>query len=110
MIAGIGLMGCIPSILAQSAAGLCSESVNQLIVPFNLNSKAMINNLTLNLPGSRFAYIDVHNMFQDLLTNSESYGTIFNFRVCTKNQLILLQKNSHHLLQIKVCDPQLTFN
>ncbi|KAL3513459.1 hypothetical protein ACH5RR_026176 [Cinchona calisaya] len=74
VIAGIGLMGCIPSILAQSAAGLCSEQVNQLIAPFNANSKAMINNLTANLPGARFAYIDIHNMFQDLLTNHESYG------------------------------------
>ncbi|XP_027091195.1 GDSL esterase/lipase At1g71691-like [Coffea eugenioides] len=74
VIAGLGLMGCIPSILAQSGAGLCSEPVNQLVVPFSTNSKAMINKLSTNLPGSRFAYIDIRNMFQDLLTNHDSYG------------------------------------
>lgn len=75
VIAGLGLMGCIPSILAQSNNGACSNDVNNLIVPFNTNTKAMINNLSANLPGSRFSYIDVHNMFQDLLVNARSYGT-----------------------------------
>ncbi|KAL8485851.1 hypothetical protein ACS0TY_027953 [Phlomoides rotata] len=75
IIAGLGLMGCIPSILAQSNNGVCSDDVNNLIVPFNTNTKAMINNLSANLPGSRFSYIDVHNMFQDLLANARSYGT-----------------------------------
>lgn len=67
-------MGCIPSILAQSEAGMCSESVNQLVLPFTTNTKAMINNLSANLPGSKFSYIDIRTMFQDLLTNHESYG------------------------------------
>ncbi|XP_057793695.1 GDSL esterase/lipase At1g71691 [Salvia miltiorrhiza] len=74
VIAGLGLMGCIPSILAQSRSGACSEEVNQLIVPFNTNTKAMINKLITNLPGVHFSYIDVHNMFQDLLANARSYG------------------------------------
>ncbi|KAL3638662.1 hypothetical protein CASFOL_016569 [Castilleja foliolosa] len=74
VIAGLGLMGCIPSILAQSNNGICSEQVNQLVQPFNANTKIMINNLTTNLPGAKFSYIDIRNMFQDLLANSESYG------------------------------------
>lgn len=74
VIAGLGLMGCIPSILAQSNNGGCSDDVNKLILPFNANSKAMINNLSSNLPGSRFSYIDIHSMFQDLLLNARSYG------------------------------------
>lgn len=74
VIAGLGLMGCIPSILAQSSNGVCSEEVNQLVAPFNLNTKVMINNLIRNLPGVRFSYIDIHNMFQDLLANARSYG------------------------------------
>ncbi|KAG8389646.1 hypothetical protein BUALT_Bualt01G0000600 [Buddleja alternifolia] len=74
VIAGLGLMGCIPSILAQNSNGICSEEVNQLILPFNTNTKAMINNLGANLPGARFSYIDIHNMFQDLLANAGSYG------------------------------------
>lgn len=75
VIGGLGLMGCIPSILAQSNNGVCSEEVNQLILPFNTNTKAMINNLSVNLPGARFSYIDIHNMFLDLLANARSYGT-----------------------------------
>ncbi|XP_051123571.1 GDSL esterase/lipase At1g71691 [Andrographis paniculata] len=74
VVAGLGLMGCIPSILAQSNVGGCSDAVNQLVLPFNTNTKAMINNLSLNLPGARFSYIDVNAMFQDLLANARSYG------------------------------------
>ncbi|XP_057994613.1 GDSL esterase/lipase At1g71691 isoform X2 [Hevea brasiliensis] len=51
VLAGLGLMGCIPSILAQSPAGQCSEAVNQLILPFNENVKTMMNNFNTNLPG-----------------------------------------------------------
>lgn len=74
VISGIGLMGCIPSILAQSSSSVCSDEVNKLVVPFNTNTKAMINNLSASLPGSRFSYIDISKMFQDLLANAGSYG------------------------------------
>ncbi|CAA0809851.1 GDSL esterase/lipase [Striga hermonthica] len=74
VIAGIGLMGCIPSILAQSNNGICSEQVNELVLPFNTNTKAIIANLSTNLPGASFSYIDIRKMFQDLLANARSYG------------------------------------
>ncbi|KAL5778760.1 hypothetical protein ACOSQ2_009497 [Xanthoceras sorbifolium] len=74
VLAGLGRMGCIPSILAQSAVGRCSEEVNQLVMPFNANVKTMINNLNTNLPGARFIFIDIAHMFEDLLTNYRSYG------------------------------------
>ncbi|XP_071712765.1 GDSL esterase/lipase At1g71691 [Rutidosis leptorrhynchoides] len=80
VLAGLGLMGCIPSILAQGSGARCSEDVNQLIVPFNANMRTMINNLSNNLPGSKFIFVDIHNMFQDLLANSRSYG----FRVVNR--------------------------
>ncbi|KAI3673070.1 hypothetical protein L6452_39180 [Arctium lappa] len=80
VLAGIGLMGCIPSILAQGTTGRCSDEVNQLVLPFNANMKTMINNLSANLPGSKFVFIDVHNMFQDILANARSYG----FRVVNR--------------------------
>ncbi|XP_024023764.1 GDSL esterase/lipase At1g71691 [Morus notabilis] len=73
-IAGLGLMGCIPSILAQSSTGSCSQEVNQLVMPFNANVKTMLNNLNANLPGSKFIFVDIARMFQDILTNSRSYG------------------------------------
>ncbi|VFQ69866.1 unnamed protein product [Cuscuta campestris] len=74
VIAGLGVMGCIPSILAQSQTGQCSEAVNQLVLPFISNTKTMLNNLNANLPGSRFIYIDIRNLFQDLLLNYRRYG------------------------------------
>ncbi|KVH99468.1 Lipase, GDSL [Cynara cardunculus var. scolymus] len=80
VLAGIGLMGCIPSILAQGTTGRCSDEVNQLVLPFNANMKTMINNLSVNLPGSKFVFIDVHNMFQDILANARFYG----FRVVNR--------------------------
>lgn len=74
IIAGLGLMGCIPSILSQSTTSQCSEEVNQLVLPFNSNTKTMINNLNTNLPGARITFIDIHNMIQDILANPGSYG------------------------------------
>lgn len=79
VVAGLGLMGCIPSILAQSPSGRCSDEVNQLVQPFNANVKTMINNLNTNLPGARFTYIDVARMFQDILINYRAYGKNFYF-------------------------------
>lgn len=74
VLPGLGRMGCIPSILSQNQFDRCSEEVNQLVLPFNANVKTMINNLNANLPGSRFIYIDVAHLFEDLLTNYRSYG------------------------------------
>ncbi|XP_009605870.1 GDSL esterase/lipase At1g71691-like [Nicotiana tabacum] len=74
VIGGLGLMGCIPSILAQGNGNVCSEEVNQLVLPFSNNVKSMLSNLNANLPGSKFIYIDIKNMFQDLLTNYRRYG------------------------------------
>lgn len=74
VIAGVGRMGCIPSILAQSPNGSCSEDVNRLVLPFNENVKTMINNLNTNLPDSKFIYIDTVRMFEDIVANARSYG------------------------------------
>ncbi|XP_030936783.1 GDSL esterase/lipase At1g71691 [Quercus lobata] len=82
VIAGLGLMGCIPSILAQNPAGRCSDEVNQLVAPFNANVKTMINQLSTNLPGSKFTYVDIASMFEDVLTNSRSYGLTVTNRGC----------------------------
>lgn len=72
-------MGCIPSILARSPAGLCSEEINKLVLPFNENVKSMMNNFNANLTGARFIYIDIARMFRDILANSQAYGMIHTF-------------------------------
>ncbi|MCL7029550.1 hypothetical protein MKW94_010412 [Papaver nudicaule] len=74
IISGVGSLGCIPSILAQSDGEGCSDSVNQLIIPFNTNVKAMMNKLNANLPGAKFIYLDIYKMFQNILTNPRVYG------------------------------------
>ncbi|KAF5479429.1 hypothetical protein F2P56_000249 [Juglans regia] len=82
VVAGLGLMGCIPSILAQSPTGTCSKEVNNLVQPFNANVKTIINNLSANLPGVRFSYIDVARMFEDIAANARTYGFIVLNRGC----------------------------
>ncbi|QCD95366.1 zeta-carotene desaturase [Vigna unguiculata] len=74
VITGLGQMGCIPSILAQSMSGSCSEEVNLLVQPFNENLKTVLGNFNANLPGARFIFVDTSRMFQDILLNARSYG------------------------------------
>lgn len=80
VLAGIGQMGCIPSILAQNTDGVCSDEVNRLVEPFNANMKTMINNLNTNLPGTRIAYVDIASMFQDIFSNARSYGMLLAYQ------------------------------
>ncbi|ANM60109.1 GDSL-like Lipase/Acylhydrolase superfamily protein [Arabidopsis thaliana] len=75
VVAGLGRMGCIPSILAQGNDGKCSEEVNQLVLPFNTNVKTMISNLNQNLPDAKFIYLDIAHMFEDIVANQAAYGT-----------------------------------
>ncbi|KHN47078.1 GDSL esterase/lipase [Glycine soja] len=83
VIAGLGQMGCIPSILAQSMTGTCSKEVNLLVKPFNENVKTMLGNFNNNLPGARFIFADSSRMFQDILLNARSYGfTVVNRGCC----------------------------
>ena len=86
VITGLGVMGCIPSILAQSPVGQCSDAVNQLVKPFNANVKTMINNLNARLPGSQFIYVNIASMFQDILARPAAYGA----HLLTQNTLFLL--------------------
>lgn len=77
IIPGIGTMGCIPNMLARTSDGRCSEEVNQLSRDFNANLRTMIANLNANLPGSRFTYLDIDRMNQDILANPTAYGIAF---------------------------------
>ncbi|XP_068648878.1 GDSL esterase/lipase At1g71691-like [Aristolochia californica] len=74
IISSVGLLGCIPSILAQDANGQCSDAVNRLVLPFNNNIRSMVNSLNANLPGAKFIYIDIYNMFRQILGNPRSFG------------------------------------
>ncbi|KAK9167764.1 hypothetical protein Scep_002955 [Stephania cephalantha] len=82
IISGVGLMGCIPNFLARSPNSACSEDVNQLLLPFNANIKSMMNSLSTTLPNSKFIYIDIYRMFQDILANPGAYGLSVVDRGC----------------------------
>ncbi|KAJ8530919.1 hypothetical protein K7X08_023800 [Anisodus acutangulus] len=74
IIAGIGQMGCIPSMLAESSSGQCSDLVNEMVHPFNAKLKTMVMKLNKALPGAHFIYLDMENMFMDIISNHKSYG------------------------------------
>ncbi|KAM7266181.1 hypothetical protein ACFE04_004078 [Oxalis oulophora] len=74
IVAGLGKIGCIPSILAQSLDGECDEHVNLLVNLFNAKAKAMINTLNDNLFGANFIFIDISRLFDDLTSNAKTYG------------------------------------
>ncbi|KAL5982884.1 hypothetical protein ACLOJK_016963 [Asimina triloba] len=72
-ISSVGLLGCTPSILAQTFSR-CSDAVDNLVVPFNNNIRSMISHLNSRLPGANFIYVDVYQMFVDILNNPRQYG------------------------------------
>lgn len=74
MVSAVGILGCVPSILAQNASGHCSEAVNGLVIPFNQNIRNMVDNLNANLPRARFIFVDVYHMFMDILSRPTQYG------------------------------------
>lgn len=78
VIAGVGSMGCIPTVLAQSVAGRCSPEVDSLVLPFNANVRVMLDGLNSNLPGARFTYLDNFRIFKAILTNPAAFGTYGN--------------------------------
>jgi hypothetical protein len=73
-VAGVGSMGCIPTVLAQSVAGRCSPVVDGLVLPFNANVRAMLDGLNANLPGARFTYLDNFRIFKAILANPAAFG------------------------------------
>ncbi|KAM3211502.1 hypothetical protein ACQJBY_064956 [Aegilops geniculata] len=74
VVAGVGSMGCIPTILARSAEGRCSEEVDQLVAPFNAGVRGVLDGLNAGLPGATFTYLDNYRLFKLMLAHPASYG------------------------------------
>ncbi|CAL5004503.1 unnamed protein product [Urochloa decumbens] len=76
VVAGVGSMGCIPTVLAQSAAGRCSPEVDALVMPFNANVRAMLDGLNAGggLAGATFTYLDNFRIFKAILANPAAFG------------------------------------
>ncbi|KAJ1266914.1 hypothetical protein BS78_07G016800 [Paspalum vaginatum] len=74
VVSGVGAMGCIPSVRAQSLTGRCSAEVDGLISPFNANVRAALDGLTASLPGARFTYLDNFRTSKAILSDPAAFG------------------------------------
>ncbi|KAG8086647.1 hypothetical protein GUJ93_ZPchr0010g11124 [Zizania palustris] len=74
VVAGVGSMGCIPSVLAQSLENRCSPAVDELVLPFNANVRAMLDGFNAGLPGARFVYLDNYAVFKAIHADPAAYG------------------------------------
>ncbi|CAH9113920.1 unnamed protein product [Cuscuta epithymum] len=82
VLAGVGALGCIPTMLARTENGKCLDGVNEAISPFNANMKQMINNFKSTLPDAKFVFLDTQNMFRNITANSKTYGFNVTDRGC----------------------------
>lgn len=74
VVAGVGSMGCIPSVLAQNVAGRCSPEVDNLVQNFNADVRAMLDGLNGDLAGARFTFLDTFRIFKAILANPAAFG------------------------------------
>ncbi|KAF0900814.1 hypothetical protein E2562_035311 [Oryza meyeriana var. granulata] len=74
VVAGVGSMGCIPNVLAQSVESRCSPEVDDLVLPFNANVRAMLDGLNGGLAGARFVFLDNYGVFKAILGDPAAYG------------------------------------
>ncbi|KAB1228201.1 hypothetical protein CJ030_MR5G008798 [Morella rubra] len=77
-VAAVGPLGCTPNqlIVSHPPRGECADSVNNIIKPFNLLLKSLVDQLNESYSdsGSIFAYGNVFGAFIDMLNNFTSYG------------------------------------
>ncbi|KAH7686311.1 GDSL lipase/esterase protein [Dioscorea alata] len=80
---GVGLVGCSPNELAQfsSDGKTCVERINSAVRLFNTKLKKLVNKFN-KLDGAHFTYINVYDMFHDVLSNPSSYGFTVTNRGC----------------------------
>ncbi|KNA14062.1 hypothetical protein SOVF_111000 [Spinacia oleracea] len=73
---GIGQIGCSPNELAQRSQDgrTCDETINSANRMFNSGLKSLTQQLNNQLTDARFVYINVYDMFQNLIDNPSNYG------------------------------------
>lgn len=76
IVANVGPIGCIPfqRELNPEAGNNCFSYPNQLAQMFNTQLRSLIQELSSNLEGSKFAYANVYGIVDDIIQNSRSYG------------------------------------
>ncbi|EPS67408.1 hypothetical protein M569_07365, partial [Genlisea aurea] len=73
---GVGPIGCSPNMLAQYSAdgATCVQKVDSTIEIFNGKLIELIDRLNSNLSDSKFTYINVGGIFQEILDNPIGFG------------------------------------
>ncbi|KAL8139622.1 hypothetical protein V2J09_005643 [Rumex salicifolius] len=76
VVANVGPIGCIPfqRELNPSAGDNCVAFPNQLARSYNTKLKALVDQLNVDLPDSKFVYANVYDIVNDIIVNYSSYG------------------------------------
>jgi hypothetical protein len=84
VLIGVGQVGCSPNELARySADGVtCVDRIDGAIQIFNRRLVGLVDEFNA-LPGAHFTYINAYNIFDDILANAASYGTVANAALMT---------------------------
>lgn len=73
---GVGQIGCSPNELAQRSADgkTCDDTINSACRLFNARLKGIVDQFNNEFSDARFIYINVYDMFQNLIDNPAQYG------------------------------------
>ncbi|KAH9627356.1 hypothetical protein KSS87_001195 [Heliosperma pusillum] len=73
---GIGQIGCSPNELAQRSpdGSTCDERINSANRIFNARLRELVEQLNNEFTDSRSIFINVYDMFQDLIDNPSAFG------------------------------------
>ncbi|KAG8079123.1 hypothetical protein GUJ93_ZPchr0007g4179 [Zizania palustris] len=84
VLAGVGPLGCIPSVRASGSEGQCVDEVNQMVGWFNQRLRSLVDQLNTNHPGATFIYGNTYNVIYDMLHNPNYYGFTVVDRGCCR--------------------------
>lgn len=84
-LAGLGPLGCIPNQLAMNPIppGQCVSIVNEIIGPFNVGLKSLVDQLNANHPAAIFVYANAYGLVGDMLNKPSTYGELLSAAVTT---------------------------
>lgn len=75
VIAGIGLIGCIPSERKSTKAEQCNEEVNHITVKYNEALNFMLKSLRVELNKDlSYSYFDAYSVMLNFIKNPAAYG------------------------------------
>ncbi|CAK9235888.1 unnamed protein product [Sphagnum jensenii] len=84
-VAAVGPLGCIPFELTYTLAvnGTCDQTVNTQIQSFNVGLEALVNQLSSQLSGAQFTFLDAYTIVDTIIQNPSDYGfTIVDIGCC----------------------------